>query len=48
MPLSTAMQSIRVKDIPYQADSAELFNRLRDLPEAIWLDSGKPRSLQGC
>jgi para-aminobenzoate synthetase component 1 len=48
MPLSTAMQSIRVKDIPYQADSAELFSRLRDLPEAIWLDSGKPRSLQGC
>ena len=48
MPISSLMQSIRVQDIPYQADSAALFNRLRDLPEAIWLDSGKPRSLQGC
>ena len=42
------MQPVRVKDIVYQQDSAQLFNGLRDLPEAIWLDSGKPRSLQGC
>lgn len=42
------MQTIEVKDIPYQADSAPLFAALRDLPEAIWLDSGKPKSLQGC
>ena len=42
------MQPVRVKDIAYQQDSAQLFNGLRDLPEAIWLDSGKPRSLQGC
>lgn len=42
------MQPLRVKDIAYQQDSAQLFAGLRDLPEAIWLDSGKPRSLQGC
>lgn len=42
------MQPLRVKDIAYQQDSALLFNALRDLPDAIWLDSGKPRSLQGC
>lgn len=42
------MQTIEIKDIPYQADSAMLFAALRDLPEAIWLDSGKPKSLQGC
>jgi para-aminobenzoate synthetase component 1 len=42
------MYTIEVKDIPYQADSAPLFAALRDLPEAIWLDSGKPKSLQGC
>lgn len=42
------MQTIEIKDIPYQADSATLFAALRDLPEAIWLDSGKPKSLQGC
>ncbi|MGB2040904.1 MAG: aminodeoxychorismate synthase component I, partial [Porticoccaceae bacterium] len=42
------MQPVRVKDIAYQQDSALLFNALRDLPDAIWLDSGKPRSLQGC
>ena len=42
------MLPIRLKDIPYQPDSAPLFAALRDLPDAIWLDSGKPRSLQGC
>ena len=36
------MQTIEIKDIPYQPDSAPLFAALRDLPEAIWLDSGKP------
>ncbi|MDG1311866.1 MAG: aminodeoxychorismate synthase component I [Porticoccaceae bacterium] len=42
------MQTIRTMDIPYQQDSAVLFAALRDLPDSIWLDSGKPRSLQGC
>jgi len=35
------------EEIPYQANSELLFDCLRDLPEAIWLDSCKPRSLQG-
>ena len=35
------------EEIPYQACSDRLFDCLRDLPDAIWLDSGKPRSLQG-
>jgi para-aminobenzoate synthetase component 1 len=34
-------------DLPYVADSQVLFARLRHLPGAVWLDSGKPRSLQG-
>ncbi|HLS98575.1 MAG: aminodeoxychorismate synthase component I [Porticoccaceae bacterium] len=34
-------------DFPYQAEVAPLFARLRHLDGAIWLDSGKPRSLQG-
>ena len=28
-------------------NSAPLFDALRDLPDAIWLDSGKPQSVQG-
>lgn len=34
-------------DIPYRSDVAPLFARVRHLEGAIWLDSGKPRSLQG-
>ena len=41
------MQTIKSKKIPYQTDSAPLFDALRDLPDAIWLDSGKPLSAQG-
>jgi len=41
------MHSITIQDIPYRPDSENLFAVLRDLPDAIWLDSGKPRSLQG-
>lgn len=41
------MFKILSEEIPYQANSEKLFECLRDLPEAIWLDSGKPRSLQG-
>ena len=41
------MFRIHSEEIPYQAKSELLFDCLRDLPEAIWLDSGKPRSLQG-
>jgi para-aminobenzoate synthetase component 1 len=41
------MYKILSEEIPYQSNSEALFECLRDLPEAIWLDSGKPRSLQG-
>ena len=41
------MHIIQSEDIAYTANSERLFNQLRDLPDAIWLDSGKPRSLQG-
>ena len=41
------MFRIHSKEVPYQANSELLFDCLRDLPDAIWLDSGKPRSLQG-
>ncbi|MCS5587098.1 MAG: aminodeoxychorismate synthase component I [Porticoccaceae bacterium] len=42
------MHHILCEDIPYAPNSEELFDALRDLPDAIWLDSGKPRGLQGC
>lgn len=41
------MFRIHSEEVPYQANSELLFDCLRDLPDAIWLDSGKPRSLQG-
>jgi len=34
-------------DFPYSAEVETLFAPLRHLEGAIWLDSGKPRSLQG-
>ncbi|MFT5361910.1 MAG: para-aminobenzoate synthetase component 1, partial [Porticoccaceae bacterium] len=40
------MHSITIQDLPYQARSEILFCALRDLPDAIWLDSGKPHSSQ--
>ncbi len=36
-----------IVNFPYQPDAEALFARLRNLEGAIWLDSGKPRSLQG-
>ena len=41
------MQTITVEDLSYQPNSELFFEAVRDLPEAVWLDSGKPRSLQG-
>jgi para-aminobenzoate synthetase component 1 len=41
------MFKIISEETPYQSNSEALFECLRDLPDAIWLDSGKPRSLQG-
>jgi len=41
------MNQIVYRDLPSSLSSDELFERLRDLPDAIWLDSGKPRGIQG-
>ena len=41
------MHYISHEDIPYTSNSQTLFEKLRDLPDALWLDSAKPRSLQG-
>lgn len=37
----------KIEEFPYPGDSETVFAQLRTLPGAIWLDSGKPRSLQG-
>ena len=36
-----------IVDFPYCADAEPLFASIRHLPNAVWLDSGKPRSLDG-
>ena len=36
-----------IQDLPYPANTAALFETIRHLPDPVWLDSGKPRSLQG-
>ena len=41
------MPKMIVLDYPFRSDVEALFNTVRDLPSPIWLDSGKPRSLQG-
>jgi len=42
------MKSIFRHEIPYGDSSVLLFESIRDMPEAIWLDSGKPVSDKGC
>lgn len=37
----------QVIDYPYQPNVEQLFARIRQLPDAVWLDSGKPYSLYG-
>jgi len=41
------MHRLTIQTIPYHANSEILFAAVRDLPDAVWLDSGKPRSAQG-
>ena len=36
-----------IQDFPYREDAEVLFAAIRDLPDPVWLDSGKPHSLQG-
>lgn len=41
------MSTVDLIDLPYPQNATHLFEAIRDLPAPIWLDSGKPRSLQG-
>ena len=41
------MTSVTCHEIPYVCDCTGLFDAIRDMPEAIWLDSGRPASSQG-
>lgn len=40
-PLTTTI------DLPYFSDNEHYFEAIKQLPDAIWFDSGKPRSLRG-
>ena len=40
-------QAVQLDDLPYQRDSCELFERIRDLPGAALLDSSFPHSTAG-
>ncbi|MDG2412249.1 MAG: chorismate-binding protein, partial [Halioglobus sp.] len=40
-------QSAHLEEIPYYADSCELFERIRDLPRAVFLDSSFPHAASG-
>lgn len=45
--IPSPMDIILYRDLPHSLSSDELFERVRDMPDAIWLDSGKPRGIQG-
>ena len=40
-------KSLHLEDIPYCPDSCELFERLRDLPFPVFLDSAHPHATSG-
>jgi para-aminobenzoate synthetase component I len=40
-------KSVHLEDIPYRPDSGELFDRIRDLPHAAFLDSSFPHATSG-
>jgi len=39
--------TVHLEELPYQADSCVLFERIRELPRALMLDSGHPHTLAG-
>jgi len=41
------MPKVEIIDFPYRSDAEPIFAAIRHMPDAIWLDSGKPRSLYG-
>jgi para-aminobenzoate synthetase component 1 len=40
-------KTVQLEELPYRPDSCTLFERIRDLPAALLLDSGRPASVQG-
>jgi para-aminobenzoate synthetase component 1 len=44
---SGVSKSVHLEDIPYCPDSGELFDRIRDLPRAAFLDSSFPHATAG-
>jgi para-aminobenzoate synthetase component I len=47
LAMPTVSTPYHIISIPYHTDGAVLFNRIRPLPFACWLDSGKPESYSG-
>ena len=41
------MPAISTLELDYRVDSGDFFARIKDLPDAIWLDSGQPLAVQG-
>ncbi|MCW8193531.1 aminodeoxychorismate synthase component I [Proteobacteria bacterium 005FR1] len=41
------MASLTLHDLPYLADSSRYFQAVRDLPQPVWLDSGRPSAQFG-
>jgi para-aminobenzoate synthetase component 1 len=41
------MPAISTVELDYRVDSGDFFARIKDLPDAIWLDSGQPLAVQG-
>jgi para-aminobenzoate synthetase component 1 len=46
-PSGTAAKTVSLDEIPYCPDSAELFEQIRDLPAAAFLDSSYPHAQSG-
>jgi para-aminobenzoate synthetase component 1 len=42
-----SIETIYLEELPYSSDSCALFERLRELPHALLLDSGHPHTLAG-
>jgi para-aminobenzoate synthetase component I len=41
------MAAVKIRDIPYLADGSAYYRAIRELPQAIWLDSGRPHAQFG-
>lgn len=45
--VTNALPFMTIIPLPYHRDSSRIFNAIRQLPFACWLDSGKPNSASG-